>query len=135
MNEYQKKYQEQTIYQMSPAELLLLTYEEGIKCLKKAQYLLEGKKYETFDGNMDRATRIVRYLQQTLDMEQPVSGDLNRIYEYLLFDLSRVRAGRERRAEELPGMITILEELRDGFSGASKQASGTLPPRESRILV
>lgn len=135
MNEYQKKYQEQTIYQMSPAELLLLTYEEGIKCLKKAQYLLEGKKYDSFDANMDRAARIVRYLQQTLDMEQPVSADLDRIYQYLLFDLSRVRAGRERRAEELPEMISILEELQEGFSGASRQASGTVPPRESRILV
>ena len=28
--------------------------------------------------------------------------DLKRIYEYLIYDISRVKAGRERRAEEIP---------------------------------
>ena len=49
MNEYQKKYQDQSIMQMSQGELLVLTFDEAIKCLKKAEIALEDKKYDKFE--------------------------------------------------------------------------------------
>ena len=40
MNEYQKKYKEQSIMQMSQGELLILAFDEAIKCLKQADLAL-----------------------------------------------------------------------------------------------
>ena len=42
MKEYQKKYQEQSIMQMSQGELLVLTFDEAIKSLKLAEFALEN---------------------------------------------------------------------------------------------
>ena len=108
MYEKFKQYKESTIYSMSNLELLLLLYDEAVKRLKMAQIALEDKKYETFEECLERTGRIVRYLIQILDMQYPISKDLKRIYEYLIYDISRVKAGRERRAEELPRISTYF---------------------------
>ena len=101
MYEKFKQYKESTIYSMSNLELLLLLYDEAVKRLKMAQIALEDKKYDTFEEYLEKTGRIVRYLIQILDMQYPISKDLKRIYEYLIYDISRVKAGRERRAEEI----------------------------------
>ena len=118
MKEYQKKYQEQSIMQMSQGELLVLTFDEAIKSLKLAEFALEDKKYDKFEEAMKKCNMIIRYLRQTLDMEQPISRDLLRLYDFVTFDLGLVLAGRDRRKDELPKLVAILTDLRDGFYGA-----------------
>ncbi len=108
------RYKEQTIYSMSGPELLLLLFDETIKRLTRAEISLKEKDYGDFEDCIDRTTRIVRYLIDILDMEQPISWDLKRIYNYLVFDLSRVKAGRERRQDEI-GRIRICL-IRPGIS-------------------
>lgn len=122
MNGYQK-YKEQSIYSMSSVELLLLLYEEAIKRLKKAQYALEDHDYGVFEDSINRTVRIVRYLNSILDMEQPISQDFRRIYEYLFYDLSLIRAGRDRRKDEIDKIIHVLSEFRDGFEEAGRQVT------------
>ena len=124
MNGYQK-YKEQSIYSMSGVELLLLLYEEAIKRMKKAKYALEDHDYGVFDDCINRVVRIIRYLNSILDMEQPISRDFRRIYEYLFYDLSRIRAGRERRLDEIEKIIHLLNEFRDGFEEADRQVNDT----------
>lgn len=120
MNGYQK-YKEQSVYSMSGAELLLLLYDEAIKRMKMAEYALEDKDYGVFDNSITRTVRIVRYLNSILDMEQPISEEFRRIYEYLLYDLSVIRAGRDRRKEDIGQVIRVLTEFRDGFEEAGRQ--------------
>ena len=122
MNEY-SRYKEKSIYSMSGPELLLLLFDEAIKRLTRAEYSLKDKNYKDFDDCITRASRIVRYLLDILDMSQPISWDLKRIYDYLIFDLSRVKAGRERRMDEIGRIRHILSELREGFEGASKKVN------------
>jgi flagellar protein fliS len=134
MNDYQKKYLEQSIMQMSQGELLVLTFDEAIKNLKKANLALEDKNYEKFEEAVQKTNRVVRYLHQTLDMEQPISRDLARLYDFVTFDLGLVQAGRERRQEELPKLVAIMSDLRDGFLGASKIAKSTHMPKEAKVV-
>ena len=54
-------------------------------------------------------------------MSYSVSGDLRRIYEYLIYDISVVKADRENKREEIGRIRKILSELREGFEGAGKQ--------------
>ena len=123
MNDYQKKYLEQSIMQMSQGELLVLTFDEAIKSLKKANLALEDKNYVKFEEALQKTNKVIRYLHQTLDMEQPISRDLARLYDFITFDLGLVQAGRERRQEELPKLVDILSDLRDGFLGARDRKS------------
>lgn len=133
MNHYQK-YKEQSIYSMSSAELLLLLYDETIKRLKKAEYALEDKEYDVFDDCINRSIRIVRYLIEILDRNQPISRDLRRIYDYLTFDLSKIKAGRERQKDEIPRVIHIISELRNAFDEASRRAGDTHMVQGKSIL-
>ena len=124
MNGY-NHYREKSIYSMSGAEQLLLLFDEAIGRLKRAEHSLEDKNYEDFDDCLTRRSRIVRYLIDILDMEQPISIDLRRIYNYLVYDLSLVKAGRERRKDEIGRIRHILSELREAFDEASKKVVDT----------
>ncbi|MBR5509236.1 MAG: flagellar protein FliS [Lachnospiraceae bacterium] len=124
MNQYQK-YKEAAIYSMSGPELLFMLFDEAISRLKKAEYALEDKEYKLFEDCLDRVARILRYLIEILDREQPLSWDLRRIYRYLLMDISKVKAGRDREKEEIARIRHILSELYDGFEKASRSLAGT----------
>ena len=120
MNDHQKKYLEQSIMQMSQGELLVLTFDEAIKSLKKANLALEDKNYVKFEEALQKTNKVIRYLA--------------RLYDFITFDLGLVQAGRERRQEELPKLVDILSDLRDGFLGASKIARDTHIPKEAKVV-
>ncbi len=124
MNGY-SQYKEKSIYSMSGPELLLLLFDEAIKRLSRAERSLQEKDYTDFEDCIQRTTRIVRYLIDILNMDYPISRDLRRIYTYLVYDLSMVKAGRERRQDEIGRIRHILSELREAFDGASRKVNDT----------
>lgn len=124
MNGYQK-YKEKSIYSMSGAELLLMLYDEAISRVSKAGFALEDREYDLFEDCLQRTSRIIRYLIDILDMSQPISKDLRRIYTYLIYDISRIKAGRERQKDEIGRIRHILSELRDAFEEASRKVVDT----------
>lgn len=132
MNGY-SRYKEQTIYSMSSAEQLLLLFDEAISRLNRAEYSLNDKNYPDFEDCVTRTSRIVRYLMDILDMSQPISMDLRRIYNYLVYDLSIVKAGRERRVDEIGRIRHILSELREAFDEASRKVNDMHMLKESNI--
>lgn len=134
MNPYEKMKQ-YSVSSMSQGELLVLLYDELLKDLKKAEFALDDAEYDIFDKQIDYCQRIVRYLSSTLVMDQPISNDLQRLYDYLLFDFGRCRAARERRKSELPALEGIIKDLRDGFYGASREVVDTHTPEDRRVVV
>lgn len=132
MNGY-NRYKEKSIYSMSGGEQLLLLFDETLTRLTRAEYSLNDKNYADFDDCITRTSRIVRYLLEILDMEQSISRDLRRIYNYLVYDLSMVKAGRERRQDEIGRIRHILSELRDAFAQASKQVNDMHVVKEIEI--
>lgn len=120
LNVYQK-YQENTINNMSPAELLLLLYDKAISDLSKAEYALDEKEYKIFEDSLNHALRIIRYLIQILDWRYPLSSNLNSIYQYLILDISKIKSGRHRQIAEIGRIRNILSELRDAFDQADKK--------------
>ena len=132
MNGY-SQYKEKSIYSMSGPELLLLLFDETIKRLTRAEQSLKDGNYDDFEDCLRRVTRIVCYLIDILDMQYPISWDLRRIYDYLIYDLGLVRAGRERRFDEIGRIRHILSELREAFEGASKKVNDTHMVRENAV--
>ena len=127
------RYKENSIYSMSGPELLFLIYDEAIKRLTRAEISLDDKNYADFEDCLTRTSKIVRYLKEILDMSQPISYDLRRIYEYLIYDLSRVKAGRERRRDEIGRIRHILSELKEAFEGANKQVNDMHMVKDTEI--
>lgn len=136
MNPY-KKYKDKSIESMSQGELLVTLYDESIKDLKRAQIALDDKNYDQFDYQLDYFIKIIRYLNNTLDLSQPIAWDLKKLYTYINYDIGRVRAARERRADEIPKLISIMKDLRDGFDGASRKvaASDQRIPEDNSVVV
>lgn len=111
-------YKEQGINDMSPGELLLLLYDELVKRLLRADLALGKEDYTLFEASVDRSLDIIRYLDDTLDMQYPISRNLNRLYDYFSYELNRVKAGRNKT--ELERVKTMACELRDTFREAQK---------------
>ena len=111
-------YKEQGINDMTPGELLLLLYDELVKRLVRAGLALEKKDWPLFDASVDRCLDILRYLDDTLDMQYPISRNLNRLYDFFGYELNRVKAGRNKT--ELERVKTMVGELRDSFREAHK---------------
>ena len=113
-------YKEQGINEMTPGELLLLLYDELVKRMVRAGLALDKADYALFEASVDRCLDIIRYLDDTLDMQYPISRNLNRLYDYFGFELNRVKAGRNKT--ELERVRTMVGELRDTFREANKNA-------------
>ena len=105
MRGYQR-YREDSLSTMTPGELLLLLYDELVKRLTLAELELSKENYPTFEAAVNKSLDIIRYLDDTLDRRYPISRNLDRLYDYFGYELSRVK-----------GMVT---ELRDSFRKADK---------------
>ncbi len=129
-----EKYKENSIFSMSPVELLVLLYDECMKDLRKAHMALEDGDMTMFEEYVGKALKIIRYLINTLDMSVPVSRDLRRLYDYIIYDISKVRASGKRMLNEIPRIIEIIQDLRDGFDGASRVVQDTHEVRQASVV-
>lgn len=118
MRGYQR-YREDSLNTMTQGELLLLVYDELVKRLTQAELMLAKEQYPAFEAAVDKSLQIIRYLDNTLDRQYPISQNLSRLYDYFCYELSRVKTGRN--SEELARVKAMAGELRDSFRQADKQ--------------
>lgn len=119
-NGYQQ-YKMQSVNTMTSSEMLLLLFDELIKRLGRAQIALEDKNYDLFNESVIRSREIVQYLNNTLNMNYKISYELRRMYQFFLYELSRLQAGR--RIAVIQELKPLVAELRDAFKEASKSAA------------
>lgn len=116
-----QQYKEHSIDTMTPAELLLTLYDELVKRLTRAELALGQQQFELFEQSVDRSAEIIRYLNDTLDRQYPISANLAQLYEYFDYELIRIKIGRNRT--ELERVKKMVSELRDSFRTAAQDAS------------
>lgn len=122
MNPYgYQHYKEQSVNTMTAGEMLILLYDEVLKRLTRAELALEKKDYVLFEQSIDRSTDIIYYLKDTLDNQYQISSELNRMYDFFIFELSRIKAGR--RPEVIKELKPLVDELRGAFREAEKRAN------------
>ena len=118
---YQNGYQQykmQAVNTMTKGEMLLLLYDELIKRLTRAEMALEKEDYEVFEASVKQSGEIVQYLKDTLNTEYSISRELQRMYDFFLYEVSRLQASRNKAViEELRPLVM---ELRDAFREANK---------------
>ena len=116
-----EQYKLQSVNTMTSGEMLLLLYDELIKRLARAQIALEDENYDLFNQSVQRSKEIVQYLNTTLNMNYKISYELRRMYDFFLFELSRLQAGR--KVAVIQELKPLVAELRDAFKEASKTAA------------
>lgn len=115
-----EQYKLQSVNTMTSGEMLLLLYDELLKRLARAQIVLEDENYDLFNQSVQRSKEIVQYLNTTLNMNYKISYELRRMYDFFLFELSRLQAGR--KVAVIQELKPLVAELRDAFKEASKTA-------------
>ncbi len=122
MNAYgYQNYKTQAVNTMTPGEMLGLLYDELLKRLTRAELALEKKDYELFDQSMKRSVNIVHYLKNTLNYDYEISNELNRMYDFFLYEFSRISAGRNVKV--ILEVRPLIVELRDSFKEAQRLSS------------
>lgn len=114
-------YKEQSISTMTPNELLLLLYDELVKNLMRCGLALDQKQFDVMEASVDKAQDIIRYLDDILDDQYPISQNLHKMYDYFGYQLARVKIGRNRKVlDEVQPMII---DLRESFRQAEKNVA------------
>lgn len=113
-------YKAQSVNTMTKEEMLLLLYDEMGKRLARAGFALEKKDFIMFQQSVTRTREIVDYLIKTLNFDYAISRELKRMYDFFLFELARLEAGRN--PEIIPELKGLIKELRDAFAAANQPA-------------
>lgn len=117
VNGYQH-YKEQTVNTMTPGEMLNLLYDELLKRLTRSELALENKDYELFEQSIQRSMDIVTYLRDTLNFQYEISNELKRLYDFFLYELVRIKAGRN--SVVIGEIRPLIMDLRDSFREAQR---------------
>ncbi|WP_097004742.1 flagellar export chaperone FliS [Lacrimispora amygdalina] len=120
VNGYQH-YKEQTVNTMTSGEMLNLLFDELLKRLTRSELALENKDYDLFEQSIQRSMDIVTYLKNTLNFQYEISNELKRIYDFFLYELSRVKAGRNSAV--IAEIRPLVIELRNSFKEAQRMSS------------
>ena len=117
VNGYQH-YKEQTVNTMTPGEMLNLLFDELLKRLTRSELALENKDYELFEQSIQRSMDIVTYLKNTLNFQYEISNELKRLYDFFLYELIRIQAGRNSAV--IAEIRPLIMDLRDSFREAQR---------------
>lgn len=114
-------YKQQSVNTMTRGEMLILLYDELSKRLTRARFALEKGEDLLFEQSVTRSRDIVNYLIETLNFKYPVSRDLKRMYDFFLYEIARLEAGRN--AEVITEIQDLIRELREAFDQASRSTN------------
>lgn len=114
------KYKEQSVMTMTQGDMLNLLYSEIINRLNKGLLALGEHDYEKCNTHFKKAQEILAHLSSTLDFEYPVSQGLLSLYDYFTHQI--LQANVKKEAGPVEEILPMVEELKDAFCQADKQA-------------
>ncbi len=138
------KYVENQVLTASPAELILILYDEGLRTLKKteAAFAMESPdRFARINDQLLHAQDVIMELSVSLDMEKggEVATNLQRIYTFMIDHLSHANA--EKTLQPVREVQQLLTTLRSAWQQVLEQTlagegSGPRPPTTTpRILA
>ena len=111
-------YKAKTIETYSPGELLVALFDGCILNLNKAKVHIEKKEIENAYHTLNKAQKIVRYLNASLDMKYPISEELRNLYDF--FDRELTLINMRKDAAKIDELLPLIEELKVSFAQADK---------------
>ena len=111
-NAFQAKYREHDVMNASPIHLVVMVYDVAISACE--------------DKDLDRASRTLTVLRDSLNFDYAESTGLFRLYQWIMECV---------RNDDYENAVSILRELRDAWSTVESRLSGLLPTVETTPLV
>lgn len=125
-NNAQFTYQATRISTATKEQLLLITYDIGIKACRTAEIALSGKNgkspdYDLANKEIIRAQEVIRELMVTLNRDKAgeMGDKLMQLYEYMYQQL--VDANMKKETENIKAVREMLEELKATWENALVQ--------------
>ena len=108
----QDTYRVNQIQMASREQLLIITYDIGIRSCNAAEKAIDVNDLEQINTNLQRAQAVIRELMVTLNLEEggDVAAALMRLYDYMYYQL--VDANVRKDATPVKLVRQMLEELK-----------------------
>lgn len=117
LNPYQK-YQKQSVYTLTPGELIILLFDEAIKDIKKSiLYVRAGKTCDSHNSII-KAQNIFLHLIDSLDMRYPISNQILPLYDFVYNML--IKANIEKSCDKLQDCLGLATDLKNTWQEAEK---------------
>ena len=124
----------------SREQLLLITYDIGIKACRSAEHAMETDDAEKANSSLKRAEDVVRELMVTLNKEAggEVAEGLMKLYDFMYLLL--VEANVKKSSENVTVVREMLEELKETWEEAiiklaeEQPSRGVRPAGPSRVM-
>lgn len=111
-------YKNQDLETSKPDELISKMMGTAAVSLKRAVIAIGAKKLEMANSDIIKAETIVKVLDDSLDMQYPVSEQLRSLYQYMMRRLTQ--ANLKKDCDILNEVSDMLTDLRDTWNEAMK---------------
>ncbi|AFA49223.1 flagellar export chaperone FliS [Acetobacterium woodii] len=129
--QYANAYQESKRYaieSLSKGEVVIKLFEEAEKQVKMASILIERESIAKSYNCIAKAQKIITSLNLSLDMQYPISIELNEMYNFIFDKLGEANVNRD--VQLLKDLLSLINDLKDSFKEAEKISN----PKRSRGL-
>lgn len=117
-------YKQTQISTASPAKLVLMLYDGGMKFLGLAKQAIGEKRFDTANNNIIKTQRIVNELSLVLNLETggEIATNLWKLYDYMVFRLIDINLRKD--AEGIDEIVRMFKQLREVWNSVIlKEAS------------
>lgn len=109
-----RKYREMEVKTSSPARLILLLYNEAIKCLNEAKEKIGAKDTKGGNDLLVKAQKIIRELMCSLNLEVgEIATRWYSLYEFIHYRL--IQANLQKDVQIVEEALKLLKPLRDAW--------------------
>ena len=108
------EYKKQSLQTLTPMEIVVKLYDEAEKQMNIAIMSIDGKNYAAANKSLQKTQDIVNALRSVLDMDIPMSKDLDALYDF--FNRQLVTANMKKDTKMIKELIPLFADLRDAFA-------------------
>ncbi len=128
VNNAYSAYKKQSITTMTPMEIVVKLYSETERQLNRAIYFIEQKDYESANHALVKSQDIINALRSVLDMDIPMSKNLDSLYDY--FNREILRANMKKDTEIIRTLLPMIAELKDAFTQVASMTKEQMEAQE-----
>ncbi|MBC3804825.1 hypothetical protein GH808_10320 [Acetobacterium fimetarium] len=112
---------------LSKGDVVVKLYEEASKQLKMAVILTERQEFVKTFNCIAKCQKIISSLNLSLDMQYPISIELNELYGFIYEKLGEANVNRDVKL--MNDLLSLINDLKDSFKEANKINSASTPRR------
>ena len=107
-------YEKQSLTTLTPMEIVVKLYDEAERQMNRAIFYIGEKNYESSNNCLKKTQDIVNALRSVLDMDIPISKNLDSLYEF--FNRQLIEANVKKDVEIIKELLPMFADLKDAFS-------------------